>query len=946
MSLYDHFNKLLELNSDEQEAYLTSLTTQDLKAELVRLLQQHDQLNVATDWHDLVAQQVRTVTGDEQLNRMIGKQIGPYKLVEELGRGGMSVVYRADRIDGALKQNVAIKFLMPSVMRLVGESVVHREAQILVNLNHPNITKVFDAGTTESGLNYFIMEVLDAVPIDIYCTEHNLSDSDIINLFLDLADAIKSAHLLNIVHTDIKPSNIMVTNDGIVKVLDFGIAKLVHGESATIEHQTLKQYLQAMSLPYAAPEQLQQSGISKKTDQYALSVLLYELLTKSLPFDVKNKTKLEVIEKKCEETWSLESPKRGVFGISTINNDLLYIINKALQTNPRSRYESVQAMQSELFRYQKHLPLADKSHSLIYRLRKWLRRSPAQATIFSLLVVFLATFYTQNQRINLEKETAEQVAEQLAGIFKMTDPTLGFQPNLSGRDILLKGATNITNDNSLSLLVKSQLLITITESLLGLGYAKDALSVISVIASNNQLKSDSFDLYFRANRLAISCYQSEGATRKADRMAKKLFTEMAQHKIPLSEKYKAYKQFLSAGITNITGQSLEYFEGVMTDFKVRADTLSDEEYWSAQYAQYAGYKESVDFAYFYGEITQSEYEAKRNELKEQFSLILAGMPQTHLNYSDVMVLKAAWLAETGETCGCSNIIQNKIDAYKKRFGPHHKYVRGLYYDLARISEYERKYVKALEYFKQFMRLKKEQFGEASTEYLASIPQLTNYYIQIGDVKTAEQIFLYSHQLFNQLDTDEKPLEVNVGYYYGLNAGIGFLEMTDQFHKAYPYILEINKLIENDPVFTATNDFLAEVTLNRARKNYITEGPNAAIAYLTSQKEHFVFPNDFEWNFEMARQQYFSGNYQQAVDYYEKAIPVVTKHLSNIPSFYNQNIGIQYVKALASAGYKQRAQSELESIYAFNYAANPSPNNYWLTLLKKMAFEHELELINY
>ena len=231
MSLYQHFEALLDLDTQAQSDYLTALQDAELERQLQALLTHHNQLEEATDWHDLVAEQVGRVTGDEQLHQLQGTHIGPYQLTEVIGQGGMGVVYKAERVDGALKQSVAIKFLMPSVMRVVGEQNAKNEAQILATLNHPNITKIFDAGTTDSGIHYFVMELLDGLPIDVYCEHHTLTFDDTIKLVLDVADAIQSAHLLNIAHTDIKPSNILVTSSGLVKVLDFGIAKLVHGQS-------------------------------------------------------------------------------------------------------------------------------------------------------------------------------------------------------------------------------------------------------------------------------------------------------------------------------------------------------------------------------------------------------------------------------------------------------------------------------------------------------------------------------------------------------------------------------------------------------------------------------------------------------------------------------------------------------------------------------------------
>ena len=196
----------------------------------------------------------------------------------------MGVVYSGSRTDGKLAQQVAIKFLYPSIMHLIGENLVHNEAYILSKLNHQNITHVLDAGTSADGHHYFAMEYVDGIAIDVYCQQNKLTIKQRLKLFLNVCDAISKAHLLNIAHTDIKPGNILVNKEGVVKVLDFGIAKLIHGDSTSQHQKMVQRYLRALSINYASPEQLKNDKLTLQTDQYSLAILLHQLLTERTPF--------------------------------------------------------------------------------------------------------------------------------------------------------------------------------------------------------------------------------------------------------------------------------------------------------------------------------------------------------------------------------------------------------------------------------------------------------------------------------------------------------------------------------------------------------------------------------------------------------------------------------------------------------------------------------------
>ena len=211
---------------------------------------------------------------------LVGQQIGIYKITGELGFGGMGAVYAAERTDGKFKQKVAVKMLRREFNVEKLRRNFRREREILAKLNHPNIARLLDAGTTADGVPYLVMEYVEGVPIDEFCKRKNLDLTLRLKLFNKVCEAVSFAHQNLIIHRDLKPSNILVSEKSEPKLLDFGISKLLDAEE-----NTLITALGAMTPEYASPEQIRGETVSTATDIYSLGVVLYKMLTDSLPFD-------------------------------------------------------------------------------------------------------------------------------------------------------------------------------------------------------------------------------------------------------------------------------------------------------------------------------------------------------------------------------------------------------------------------------------------------------------------------------------------------------------------------------------------------------------------------------------------------------------------------------------------------------------------------------------
>ncbi|HYV04257.1 MAG TPA: serine/threonine-protein kinase, partial [Blastocatellia bacterium] len=289
----DVFDAAKELAPAERAAYLAEACHDDdgVRAEAQALLDAHE---AAGDFIEQPAMaKVAGLAMDAQPPSAPGRRIGPYQIVREIGRGGMGVVYLAFRDDKAYQKLVAIKLARPSPS---GDSSrrFRQERQILANFEHPNIARLLDGGTTNGGLPYVVMEYIVGLPITVYCDEHKLNVTERLKLFLNVCEAASYAHQNLVIHRDLKPSNILVTEDGGVKLLDFGIAKLLdQGDQTDAETLTLAGS-HLMTPDYASPEQIRGEAIATTSDVYSLGVVLYELLTGHRPYRFKKRLLHEI----------------------------------------------------------------------------------------------------------------------------------------------------------------------------------------------------------------------------------------------------------------------------------------------------------------------------------------------------------------------------------------------------------------------------------------------------------------------------------------------------------------------------------------------------------------------------------------------------------------------------------------------------------------------------
>ncbi|MCE7032201.1 serine/threonine protein kinase [Lysobacter sp. GX 14042] len=472
---------LLELPPGARTQRLDDLAGVDagLAAELRRMLELED---VSADF---LSEPVLAPAGMV----LPGSAVGPYRLEHLLGEGGMGQVWLAARADGLYQRRVALKLLRPGLADKDLQARFTREREILARLEHPHIARLLDAGISANGLPYLALERVDGIPVTDWCRRHRPSVADRLEMFLQVCAAVSHAHANLIVHLDLKPSNILVTPAGEVRLLDFGIAKLLDLEAALERTRT---GTRAFTLHYAAPEQVRGEPVSTMTDVYSLGVILYELLVGARPYrpvrDSDAAMEEAILLQEPMRPSSATASRRGrdLFGddeaarrrhARRLSGDLDNIVCKALGKSPDQRYPSVEALAQDLRRHATGRPVHARPPNLRYRLGKFLLRHRwplATGTLTSLVV--LAAFGLvawQARQSAAEVGRAQAMQAFMVGVFEHADQGPAGQP-VSLRELLTRTVERADRELAGQPLSRAEVLAMVARVRLGLGDLDEA----------------------------------------------------------------------------------------------------------------------------------------------------------------------------------------------------------------------------------------------------------------------------------------------------------------------------------------------------------------------------------------------------------------------------------------------------------------------------------------
>lgn len=519
----DLFEQALDLQQEERRAFLEALSERDeeLSSGVNALLGAVESSSrfletpvgeaCAPPWGEVFASS--SDGGRTEPEDRSGERVGPYRLVRRLGRGGMATVYLAQRADGLWKQQVALKLIRHG---LDSQDVVRRfltERQILSSLRHPNIASLLDGGTLEDGLPYLVMEYVDGTPITEYCDERRLSVDRRLRLFCEVGRAVQHAHRSLIVHRDLKPSNILVTDQGRVKLLDFGIAKLLDPELDPGSVALTRPGHRPLTPQYASPEQLAGGPITTASDIYQLGVLLHRLLCGRRPQAARWARSPSLAPRAA--TGKPTRPSRAVTaapaaeaGKATaatlasrrrttperlarrLRGDLDMIVGKSLRGDPSERYDSAAALVEDVERHLEAVPIRARAPARGYRLRKFLQRNRwvAPVTLAALLATGMYAFTVQRQTRALERERnvaraeaerADEIRAFMAELFRSANPFTPADPE-RGREITVAqsleiGAARVRSEMESRPALQADLLGAIADVYSSLGLAEQAI---------------------------------------------------------------------------------------------------------------------------------------------------------------------------------------------------------------------------------------------------------------------------------------------------------------------------------------------------------------------------------------------------------------------------------------------------------------------------------------
>lgn len=484
------FLELMDANSADRAELLLERSGGDreLAVAVESLLEAHDRCSGLT-----VGAEVEIAAPDASeavIDDRLGERLGVYELVEEIGRGGMATVYRARRTDDAFERDVAIKILRAPLEDRELRARFRAERQILAGLEHPSIARLYDGGVTDDRALYLVLELVEGQPIDAYCEERQCDLSERLRLFRQACEAVAFAHQRLVVHRDLKPSNILVDSEGQVRLLDFGIAKLLNPQSplSTLTGADLT----PLTPRFASPEQLRGEQVTTASDVFSLGALLY-LLTAGRPAFadslVDRLREIVLDEQPPRPSEVLPGAEHSPGLRNELRGDLDAIVQKAIRGRREDRYQTVQELAADLERARAGEPVLARQGSWAYLSGRWIRRNRMQVVAATLLLTLIAlwawsarwqTIEIARQRdlARSEASKAAETSEFMVALFDSAAPGRAEDAGITARELLDRGAERAREDLATQPEVQATMLLTIGRSLAHLGLSSEAVALL------------------------------------------------------------------------------------------------------------------------------------------------------------------------------------------------------------------------------------------------------------------------------------------------------------------------------------------------------------------------------------------------------------------------------------------------------------------------------------
>jgi len=784
------FEKALDLAPAERTAFLNAIRARDpaLYQELASLL---EALEDDPGFFDRLSDTfVSPIISHFDGEPPAPDHVGAYRIVREVGRGGMSTVYLAERADGQFEQQVALKLVRAGLDQAARLQHLVIERQILASLNHPNIARLYDGGVTPDGRPYLVMEYVEGESIDRYCDARCLSLADRLRLFQVVIEAVQYAHRNLIVHRDLKPSNVLVVEpasgqprQGHVRLLDFGIAKLLEADGDATPPSSTQTGARWLTPEYAAPEQIRGERITTATDVYQLGVMLYRLLTGHRPYRVSTTSTYEIERAVCEEeptrpstiVAKVEERRQGEAMVRitpeavsqtratalntlrrTLSGDLDAILLKALRKEPEQRYVTAEAFAEDIQRYLEGRPVRARRGTWGYHARKYVQRNAwrvgAAAVIVLLLLGYAATVTVQRRQVAEERDRAQREADKaeemtsfLMDLFEISDPDEAQGETVTAREMLDNGARRIQQELDEQPEVQALMMNTIGQVYEKLGLYDDALILLDTsLALRRRLFSPPHadiagGLYALAEgHASLGDYdQAETHLREAIAMWRRLpdnEEQLAESLVFLALLHKVRSRYAAA-------DSL-YHEALAIQHRVLGD-------------------EHPDIAATLNNLAASQSDQGRYAAADSLYRTALAMQRKllgdHHSHLAATLNNLAFLREAqGRYPEADSLYQESLAIHMRLLGEDHPTVARIMNNLGRLRSVQGDYAAAERLLRQAMILKEHRLGPEHLSLAASYFALADLMYHTGNVAAAESLYRQTLTIERKVYGNENP----------------------------------------------------------------------------------------------------------------------------------------------------------------------------------------------
>ncbi|MGQ0722112.1 MAG: tetratricopeptide repeat protein [Candidatus Eiseniibacteriota bacterium] len=784
------------------------------------------------DRTDLLRSAVAGDRWDVPALSFVGRVVGPYRILEHLGSGGMGTVYLAERADEHFQQRVALKILRAEASDRNLRDRFHVERQLLARLQHPKIARLYDGGVTEDGRPWFAMEHVIGRVLDRHCIEENLPIARRVELLIQVCEAVQYAHANMIVHRDLKPSNILVTPQGEVRLLDFGIAKPLELEEAKTRLTRTGGHV--MTPEYASPEQVRGEPISAASDVYSLGVVLYRVLVDRPPYHLAGLTPAELERVVCEAEPPPPSSVASDAALRrTLSGDLDTIALKALAKAPQRRYASVEALADDLRRYLDGRPVLARPDSTAYRVRKFVRRhrwavTAAAAVVLSLLAGVAGTSWQAEEArahaetASMERDRAQRVSEMLVKLFEGTDPGTVGPEAAAVRGLLDRGRERMEADLEDDPAVRATLALTMGRAYRNLGVYADAETLLTkALGERRALAGGAGDasvaeVLCQLGNVLLDLGRVEEAGRSFREALDILNRDSGANRVLVSNLH----QGLGAA-----HQHLAELDSAIAHYEVAVGIVrGDPERF-----------EPHDLAIALSNLGAARHHA--GDLVAADSLLGEAVeihdrrPTMTSSHATALNNLASLRAKQGDHAAAETLLRKSLTIREQVFGEGHPLVAASRNNLASILQRQGKHDEAERLHRQALADRRAAFGDVHTSVAHSLNNLGIVLRNRGDLAGAEPLLRESLDIRRKLYPEAHP-ELARGA-YNLGQLVHRLGRTEEAERLYREALEMRRTLlgERDP---DTIDAAASLGKLLAETGRAAEADALAAAYPNSE----------------------------------------------------------------------------------------------------------------